>query len=305
MWPFRSKRIGKRVFRKEQWGVAVNFPKAESPPLLSIANRAGSNGAVPGYIVPLDKSPQQIDLMHARLEHGDFGVVSTDRKTAIAIRVAPLDAVESALQETKDNCPDASKPLGKRVQFILSQEPVVASIRISEPGPHPDGARDLMYRLGDRIAVQGAGVMRDVGINRWWAAGEWSRLAQASRDHPALLFCAIPIVPSESGPGYWAATCGLYRFGRPELVVLLRKDSTKEAAVNFLMGMASYVIQGAVILPGHTVGGDERPLLRAHEATAVPEALRSVEVLELRPGNEPNGGPQYADEALREILGSQ
>jgi hypothetical protein len=67
-------------------------------------------------------------------------------------------------------------------------------------------------------------------------------------------------VPDESDAGSWIHTHGLRKFGRPELEVYDVRNELAPATSWLFLDLASYLVDGALIRPGETLGDPKRPV---------------------------------------------
>jgi hypothetical protein len=299
MWPFGARRKG-LVTDKARWRLRVYMPRAASPGLLSIANKAGSNGAVKGYIVPLDKSPNDVDLMHARLGPGRYGIVAASKKTAVNVSVAAVADLPNGAEEAAESARRESDALRSALERILRQDPFVTELTFAEIGPNTLQGCEFLQLAADRVAVVGEGLLRDVILQRWWAAGQWSELRRTRPENVAAAFVAVFAITREGSRETWVHTLGMHRFGLPEFETFLETPAMAPVAGEYLLQVGTYLFGGRRIAEGEIVG-DGAARLAVRRGTRKQAHWGEALVFELV-GLEAQGRPlNYADQVFRNM----
>jgi hypothetical protein len=87
-------------------------------------------------------------------------------------------------------------------------------------------------------------------------------------------------VGAESPEGGWIHTHGLIKFGRPEFEIYAVPEDMAPGTAAALNDLGQYVITGAFVAPGQTVGDPSVPL-QARPGTREPDHWGKIPALEL------------------------
>jgi hypothetical protein len=94
---------------------------------------------------------------------------------------------------------------------------------------------------------------------RFFGPGTW-RIPEPLAEVDVREHMTVHAVPDERATGSWVHTHGLIKFGRPEFEIYdVPTDMTEGTAVA-LNDMGQYVLTGALISPGETLGDRAVPL---------------------------------------------
>jgi hypothetical protein len=114
-------------------------------------------------------------------------------------------------------------------------------------------------KLADRLAGLSDGCVNDLSAMRFFGPGTW-RIPEPLAEVDVREHMTVHAVPDERATGSWVHTHGLIKFGRPEFEIYdVPTDMTEGAAVA-LNDMGQYVLTGALISPGETLGDRAVPL---------------------------------------------
>jgi len=277
--------------RRELWRLRIYYPYNGAPALQSIANPKGSRGALQGYLVPLDRSPDQVDLAKAVMLSGRYGLVTADKTAGLDIAVGPVAGLPNGVGEALGSAVKEPAFLRSRLEILLAAEPFVAELSIADAGTHRLAAAEWIHQAADRIAGLSGGLVRDMILKRWWLPGAWSELYRNQDENFALPHVVVFAI---TGQPTWVHTLGLHRFGKPELETFLEGDKYAGLAGQYLLQVGSSLLSGAEMQVGEIVGG------RNYRFGIAPGGRRDAhwrgtEVWELK-GLDPDGTPlEYAD----------
>jgi hypothetical protein len=136
-----------------------------------------------------------------------------------------------------------------------------------------------MTLLADRLAEVGDGCVHDPAAQRFFGPGTW-RITDPLAEVDVREHVTVHAVGAESSEGAWIHTHGLIKFGRPEFEIYDVPENMASGTAAALNDLAQYVITGAFVAPGETVGDPSVPL-RAHPGERDPEHWGEIPVLEL------------------------
>lgn len=290
-----------RAIRKELWVLRVYYRAEHAPQALSIAHPKGSRGALPGYLVPLDRAAGDWNALTAKLTPGSYGLVTQDKKLGLNITVVTLHSLPNGAGEAMGSAARESASLRAALEPLLKDEVFVAEIRIAEAGEDGIAAAEWAHRAAERIAGLGRGLTRDMVLKRWWETGDWTDLNRAQGSNIAL---SNAVVFAITNTDTWVHTLGLHRFGVPELEIFLRDPKHAPVAGRYLLQVGSYLLNGADMQVGEIVGDRKARLgiaLDTRRATFWSSLGLDVVVFELRGLDEEGLAQEYADDAVRRL----
>ncbi len=273
----------------------VYFPSERVPALLSIAQANGAGGAIPAFIVPLDKSKDQVQLKEAGLEPGRYGIVVPEKNAALNLSVGPLSWKDGAADEARRSAGREPEAVRLHVERIIAGQCTLADITIAEIGPDPLRIADMTQMAAERISALAGGMIRDIGVRRWRAPGNWPALPGPAA-HVTLF-----AITGEGKHETWVHTLGMYRFRKTEMEVFVRDARLAPLAGEYLMTVGDYVFQNQDVKEGEVVGQKNARLMavagKRREAN-----WGEIQVLELA-ALSPDGIPlPYADEVFAKMV---
>jgi hypothetical protein len=136
-----------------------------------------------------------------------------------------------------------------------------------------------MTGLADLLAELGDGCVHDPAAQRFFGPGTW-RIADPLAEVDVREHVTVHAVGAESSEGAWIHTHGLIKFGRPEFELYDVPGDMASGAAAALNDLAQYVITGAFVAAGETVGDPSVPL-RARPGDRDREHWGEIPVLEL------------------------
>lgn len=280
------------LFRRRRWeppeprcSFLVGCVSAELPPVDAVAHPEGSDGALHGSVI------QQTATGPMRV--GDTVLVAMP--TGGTWQLEPL-RVDAALRPEREIWPHVGLDdvLGER----LSAARVDVRVQWLEGGEAPL-AEDVLYgtRLADRLASLATGVVLDIAAFRAFGPAGW-RVDDPVGELDPREHITIHSVGEDGGT--WLHTHGLVKFARPDVEIYGVPDELVDGVAGRLNDLALYVMQGALVRPGETVGDVDAPL-RAVESGRDREHWGDTVVLELVDADR----GRDADRALRAWLDLQ
>ena len=154
-----------------------------------------------------------------------------------------------------------------------------------------------LTRLADRVAELATGCVHDPAAQRFFGPGTWripDRLAEIDvREH-----VTIHAVGAEGPAGGWIHTHGLIKFGRPEFEIYDVPENMAAGTAAALNDLGQYVLTGAFVAPGQTVGDPSVPM-QARPGTREPGHWGKIPALELVDVDEQGEAATGATRGLR------
>lgn len=141
---------------------------------------------------------------------------------------------------------------------LWRQAPVTVRIVLVREAGRPGEAVLFVTRLAERLAELTDGCVFDGFAERYFGPGGWQaeqRLKRVDcREHVSLH------VVGEGDGDRWLHTHGLVKFGHPEFEVYRVPGDAVKHVSGFLLDLMQYVVDGALVRPGHTLGTREAPI---------------------------------------------
>lgn len=136
-----------------------------------------------------------------------------------------------------------------------------------------------LTRLADRVAQLATGCVHDPAAQRFFGPGTW-RISDPLAEIDVREHVTLHAVGAESPEGGWIHTHGLIKFGRPEFEIYAVPEDMAPGTAAALNDLGQYVITGAFVAPGQTVGDPSVPL-QARPGTREPDHWGKIPALEL------------------------
>jgi hypothetical protein len=114
-------------------------------------------------------------------------------------------------------------------------------------------------KLADRLAELSDGCVNDLSAMRFFGPGTW-RIPEPLAEIDVREHITVHAVPDERATESWVHTHGLLKFGRPEFEIHDVPAEMTEGTAIALNDMGQYVLAGALISPGETLGDRAAPL---------------------------------------------
>jgi len=144
----------------------------------------------------------------------------------------------------------------------------LVTLDIVEPAPQRLAQVLAATRLASDLAAEFDGVVFDLAALRHFHPGGW-RSPFAAGDESILNHISLRVSPARAAGRFHAATTGLCKFGRPEFQVRRLRQKLVPAAGDLLLELAQYVAEGALVMPGDTVGHPDVQLRAIEDTSAV------------------------------------
>jgi hypothetical protein len=234
------------------------------PSASALLHPQGEGGAMPGTFGPKPKETLEPSFGGRPLRPGDAFMARSTGGAAFLVSVEDGRSAEEfpgrALTPEAWPFVKLNADLARRAR----EAKAVVIVMLVTRGQNL--VRDILFatRLADRISVLGDGCANDLLGCRFFGSGSW----QVEQPVGELDAREHIVIHAESGDpaGLWVHTHGLIKFGRPEFEIYgVPEAMWKGLSVAFL-DLAMYVIGGALVKPGDTIGAPDAPLA-AREGT--------------------------------------
>jgi len=232
---------------------------ARLPAPSRIVHPKGEGEALPGTAGPEPRKTLEPGFLERPLRPGDSFMILSAGRGAFHVSVEGLESVKDSPARTlsRDAWPYVrlTEDLARRAREATATV-VVMLVRRGQ-----NLAQDVLFatRLADRISSLADGCVNDLMGCRFFGSGSWRVSDPAAevdaRDHV--------LVHAETGDprGMWVHTHGLIKFGRPEIEVYEVAEPVWKEVSLAVLDLAMYLIGGAIIGPGETVGDPGVPLV--------------------------------------------
>lgn len=215
-----------------------------------------------------------------RLDEAAPGPLTVGEAVRVHSPAGALVEVEPFLNEGPDPLPPPETWEPMRIDDDLARRVRGArygiAVALREPGASLPEAVVFTTELASRLAEAGDGAVRDNESFRFFSPGAWrvdDPLGELDpREHV--------VVHAVNEGASWIHTHGLVKFGRPEFEVYDVPPDLAEPLSVGLLDMAAYVMGGALIEPGQTLGDPDVPI-RAVVGGRDREHWQDTPVLEL------------------------
>lgn len=237
---------------------------ARLPSASQLVHPKGAGGALPGTAGPVPRKELEPGFLDRPLRPGDSFMVLSAGRGAFHVAVEGQESVREfpARALSRDAWPYVrlNEDLARRSREATAIV-VVMLVRRGQNLAH-----DVLFatRLADRVSALGDGCVNDLMGCRFFGSGSWrvdGPLGEVDvREHVVL--------HGEKGDplGMWVHTHGLVKFGRPEIEIYEVPEPVWEGVSLAVLDLAMYLVGGAVLKPGETVGDPAVPLV-AREGT--------------------------------------
>lgn len=228
------------------------------PAASRLVHPKGDDGALPGTAGPEPRKTLEPGFLDRALRPGDSFMILSAGRGAFHVAVHGLESVNDSPARTlsREAWPFVrlDEDLARRAREATATV-VVMLVRRGQ-----NLAQDVLFatRLADRISEIADGCVNDLMGCRFFGSGSWKVAEPAgeidAREHV--------LVHGETGDprGLWVHTHGLIKFGRPELEIYEVPEPVWPRVSLAVLDMAAYLIGGALLKPGETVGDPEIPL---------------------------------------------
>jgi hypothetical protein len=228
------------------------------PRLDQLVHPQGKEGALPGTASPPPKGPVSPAFGQGPLEPGDTALVLSPGKARISVIV-------DASPEMVQGFPGATMPpetwryvrLDEDLARRSREARCVVMVSLVQRGQNLPQDVLFVTRLAERVALLSDGCVNDLLSCRYFGPGTW-RVPNARKDVEAQEH--VVLHGESEGSGVWVHTHGLLKFGRPELEIYEVPRDLWEKTALVVLDLAAYLIGGALLRPGDTVGDPEVPL---------------------------------------------
>lgn len=250
---------------------------AEPPALTDAVNPEGSGGAVVGYPARGETgSDPEFDRLDSPLELEETYWLMSPGHAMVELHVFE----DTTPQD--DRVPDRvmwrASGIDEEIAQAIRAARYALALALRMTGDSVPDAVNFATMVAERLAEAGDGVVRDIEAYRFFAPGGWQvddRVGDADpREH-----IVVHSVSEDGGPA-WIHTHGLVKFGRPEFEIYDVPPDIVEAVGIGILDMAAYVMGGALVEAGQTLGDPDVPI-RARRGGRDREHWEDTPVLEL------------------------
>ena len=146
--------------------------------------------------------------------------------------------------------------LARRVTEAKHEVQVV----VTDAGASPAQTVLEATKRASELAATADGCVNDFFAMRFFGPDGW-RVEEPLADLDMREHTTMHTVPvDDSGATFWVHTHGLVKFGRPEFEIFDVPSGMVDGAAIALVDMGQYVLSGALVSPGETLGDPEVPL---------------------------------------------
>lgn len=262
IWPFGKRKQPSGLTLNRNFYLSVLAPGRGLPPLLSLINPDGSNGAVTGFGAPLSEGASR-DLLNMPMPTGAYALTTRAQDTVVQMDVFTMKQVPSfsvprtaAEREAAGITPEVAQRLDRAeylVNFLIrGYRDALESTRFF---------LDLVARMG----TISEGAVADALAEAYRLPGD---LALKSRLHPLVDFREIGTVrlaPDDDGT-LWVSSRGLIKFNLPEFEMFGVPREYSDAAARMIAAAGQQALIGMPMRPGESAFSPNSPLL-IHEGT--------------------------------------
>lgn len=259
MWPFKRKPAGKSWEPpKPAFEFGIYCAAKVLPPLFSIVNPEGRDGALTGFPAPMRPGITPEMLVEGPMQAGDYGIMFGG-ECVLSLHVEAVDPaarLDSRLP-SQEFWPLArlTPPMASRIE----RASWIIWVALVEPGTDvPESVLQAM-KLADAITDCAEGTVFDTAAQRYFDSKSW-KVSDSNHGVFVLDHVTIHAEITERRPVQWIHTHGMIKFGRPDFEIYEVPESIADDAIEELLNLAQYVIEGALVRPSETVGIPDQPL---------------------------------------------
>lgn len=262
IWPFGKRRQPSGLTLNRNFYLSVLAPGRDLPPLLSLINPDGSNGAVAGFGAPLSEGASR-DLLNVPMPTGAYALTTRAQDTVVQMDVFTMKQIPSfslprtaAERQAAGITPEVAQRLD-RAEYLINF--VIRGYR--------DALESTRFLL-DLVARMGTiseGAVADALAEAYRLPGD---LALKSRLHPLVDFREVGTVrlaPDDDGT-LWVSSRGLIKFNLPEFEMFGVPREYSDAAARMIAAAGQQSLIGMPMRPGESAFSPSSPLL-IHEGT--------------------------------------
>lgn len=256
-WPFRKRKQPSGLTLNRNFYLSVLAPGRDLPPLLSLINPDGSNGAAAGFGAPLSEGASR-DLLNVPLPTGAYALTTRAQDTVVQMDVFLLAQVPSfsmpkstAERKAAGVTPAVAERL-ERAEYLINF--VIRGYR--------DALESARFFL-DVVARMGAisdGAVADALAEAYRLPGD---LTLKNRLHPLVDFREIGTVrfAPDQGDTLWVSSRGLVKFNLPELEMYGVPKEHSDAAARMIAAAGQQSLIGMPMQPGESAFAPNSPLI--------------------------------------------
>jgi hypothetical protein len=256
MWPFKKKPQPITLTLNKHFFLSVLMPPGTLPPVLQIVNPDGSNGAIQGFMVPMQQGATK-DLLNQPINHGAYGILTKDKLTALELHIIPKKQISDFVIPDDEIVLAQIDLVGQK---LARARQVQQFANIIIKGYHPEiyPTVQFFHKVTSRLAQLTDAVISD-------ALAETYRLPQELQLSPKLDnridFREIGTIKAiQLQDGIWISTRGLVKFNLPEYEMYGITKELKDTAATMLASAAQQTLIGLPIKIGETAFAQQSPL---------------------------------------------
>ncbi|RMG27199.1 MAG: hypothetical protein D6724_00165 [Armatimonadetes bacterium] len=255
-WPFGRKRESRAdLVINRNLHLSVLAQRRSLPPLLSVVNPDGSNGAVQGFGAPLFEGATK-DILNEPLRQGDYGIVTPRQDTVLQMTIVPLEEIPQFQKPSTETERRQSGVTEAMIPFLDAADVLLdTTIR-----GYKDALVSMRFFLDyvKRLGELAEGVVADPLAETYRMPTD---LYVKDRLHPHVDFREIGATRVEAlDDGLWVSSRGMAKFNLPELEMYGVATEDFDAAVRMIIAACQQVILGVPFRIGETAFLPSQPL---------------------------------------------
>ena len=255
--------------------ISILSTKAVLPPLVSILNPEGEDGAVVGLGAPLMPGATK-DMLREPLARGAYALATKDRKTVVKLLV--LSAEEAGFDAETLARSSMAASLDPEILARIRATWTIAQATFESHDPQVYPSILFLLGLAKRLSLLTDGAIADPISQRYLLPEDILRTGTSETSVDVL--DVVSYSTADRPDGMHAFTLGLQKFALPELEITGLAPDTRRLAGDFLLSAAQTILRGMVLTPGAKLGSNSA-LFEAQEGGHDRALWEGIQVLEL------------------------